>query len=52
MSTQREPTTRGAIGAADLAVDEEDWEKAEKALMFALGQVRKEKRLRGDGDVR
>ena len=46
MSAQ--PSTRGAIGAADVAVDEEDWETAEQALMLALGQVRKEKTLRGE----
>lgn len=48
MSAKKQPSMRGALNAADLAIDEEDWERAEKALMHTLGQVRKEKTLRGE----
>lgn len=48
MNKGKQPSTRGAINAADLAVAEEELDKAERALLYALGQVRKEKALRGE----
>lgn len=48
MSADRQPSTRGAINAADLAVAEDDLERAEQALWYALGKVKKERKLRGE----
>jgi len=40
---QRKKSLKGTIVAAELAVDEEDFETAENALLDALGAVRKRK---------
>lgn len=51
MSTQkRERSVRGTINAADVAVVEKDFARAEEALLAALSDVRRRKAYRGDDD--
>jgi hypothetical protein len=44
------PTPSAVIGAAEIAIGEEDWATAEEALILALGQVRKRKAGDAGGD--
>ena len=50
MSTERERSTRGVIAVADLAVELEDYDRAEDALHLALSHVRKKKAYRGENE--